>query len=123
MSVVMQGPVGDVVPVEIIQKMKRLAPENWSSEDFIIGQICVTYDYTHQAWTDSPDVDFVFDVDEQINTMFKWADYLIKEHPDECETLRKMWKDAGSYKAQNWSCSTSGEISEFLFDLYDDFFL
>lgn len=119
----MEGPVGDVVPVEIIQKMKLLAPEHWSSEDFIIGQICVTYDYTHQSWTDVPEMDFVFDVEEQIKTEFEWADHLIKEEPEKCETLRKMWKDAGSYKAQNWSCSTGGEISEFLYDLHDDFFL
>ena len=123
MPVVMQGPVSGYVPVSIIQRMKQLAPEHWSSEDFIIGQICVTYDYTHQEWTDAPEMDFVFDVDDQIKGMFEWADYMLKNDQKAVRKLLRMWRRAKTYEAQNESCSTGGEISEYLFDKWDDYFL
>lgn len=122
-NVVMKGPVNGIVPPNILKRTKELAPKTWSKKDFIIGQICVTYDYTHQAWTDEPIVNFVFDVDNQIKTMLKWADHIIKEDRKAAHKLRKMWRKAPTYEAKNWSCAQGGEISEYLFDKYDDEFL
>lgn len=111
------------VPEAIIQKTIQMAPKDWKEEDQLIGQICVTYDYTHQAWTDEPQVDFVFDVDDQIKTMLEWADHIIKTEPKTARKLRRMWLKAGTYAAQNESCSQGGEISEYLYDKHEDYFL
>lgn len=119
----MQGPVNGYVPKSMIKKMKEMAPKSWGSKDFIIGQICVTYDYCHQAWTDHPEFDFKFDVDDQIKTMFEWADDMIKNDRKAVRKLLQMWKKAKTYESRNESCSQGGEISDYLYDKHDDFFL
>jgi hypothetical protein len=119
----MSGPVNGNVPEEIIQQTRKLAPDHWSDDDFIIGRICVTYDHAHQAWTDHPEVGFTFDIAEQIKTMLEWADHMIKNDRKATRTLLKLWNQTSSDEERNRSCAQGGEISEYLFDKYDDFFL
>ena len=124
-NITMQGPVNGYLPKPILARVKELAPTHWNPRDLIIGQICVIYDYTHQTWMDPADANSAetFDLDEHIRTFLAWADHMVKENPAACHKLRAMWRKAKTYEARNESCSQGGEISDYLYDKFDDFFL